>query len=229
MKSFLFSSIILTLNICFINAQTNLFPSTGNVGIGTTSPLQELHILASIDAADLIIERSSGKWGRLIAGTLGAGFYFKSDGRFTFSPAADLSITSSIPSSSLYIYGSDHPLYPGQMIFGSETPGDNSKLSINGRVRSEELKIVADITAPDYVFKEDYNLRSLEDVKNYIKENGHLPEIPSAQEFKENGILIGQMSFDLLKKIEELTLYVLQLKEENSKLLQRIELLERKQ
>jgi hypothetical protein len=230
MKKFI--SISLLYNFCFLplfSQITNVFPSSGSVGIGTISPaIEELEIYDASDAAGIIVQRQGGVYGKLLAGTLGAGFLFSQNGLFAIGPSSNISSSSAVESAIFTVYGNLHPVYPGQTVLGSWTPGDNSKLSVNGRIRSEEVKVVADITAPDYVFKEDYNLRSLEEVKSFIKEHGHLPEIPSAKEFKENGILIGQMSFDLLKKIEELTLYILELKEENSKLLHRIELLEGK-
>jgi len=65
-----------------------------------------------------------------------------------------------------------------------------------------EAKVQALITPPDYVFADDYDLRSLEEVEEYINKNSHLPEVPSAAEFEENGINLGVMSFDLLKKKE---------------------------
>ncbi len=81
-----------------------------------------------------------------------------------------------------------------------------------------EAKVQASITPPDYVFSEKYKLRSLEEVEMYINENSHLPEIPSAAEFEKDGINLGVMSFDLLKKVEELTLYMIELKKENKEL-----------
>ena len=72
--------------------------------------------------------------------------------------------------------------------------------------------------APDYVFASDYNLRSLEEVANYIKKESHLPEIPSAKEMEENGIEVGVMNMLLLKKVEELTLYTLEQENEIEKL-----------
>lgn len=102
------------------------------------------------------------------------------------------------------------------------------KLTINGMMLAEEAKIITDVTAPDYVFASDYNLRSLEEVENFINKNSHLPEIPSAAEFAKDGIMVGQMSFDLLKKVEELTLYMIEMKKENKLLKQRIEELEKK-
>ena len=89
---------------------------------------------------------------------------------------------------------------------------------IDGKVNSEEVKVeVLDI--PDYVFAPDYELRTLKEAKEFISANMHLPEIPSEQEILENGgIDLGDMNMRLLKKIEELTLYQIELLERLEKL-----------
>jgi len=66
----------------------------------------------------------------------------------------------------------------------------------------------------DYVFKKDYKLMPLSELNAFIRENNHLPEIPTSDEVRENGIELGEMNALLLKKIEELTLYVIELKTE---------------
>ncbi|MEM6736527.1 MAG: hypothetical protein AAF620_10715 [Bacteroidota bacterium] len=66
---------------------------------------------------------------------------------------------------------------------------------------------------PDYVFEPNYVLRTLQETKEYIAKNKHLPEIPSAREMETDGIEIGDMNMRLLKKIEELTLYQIELLE----------------
>lgn len=63
----------------------------------------------------------------------------------------------------------------------------------------------------DYVFEDDYNLMSLKDLNSYIQDNKHLPNIPSAKEVDENGIGLGKLSHLQMEKIEELTLYILDL------------------
>lgn len=63
-------------------------------------------------------------------------------------------------------------------------------------------------------WKEDYELRTLSETKKYIQENKHLPEIPSAAEIGENGIDLGDMNMRLLKKIEELTLHLIEQNEQ---------------
>ena len=210
MKKLIFS-LVISSPLILLSQTTNTFPTTGSAGIGTLSPTNDLHISKTGEQANFLVERTDGTWIKALAGTAGAAFYFKSDGRFTFSPATDKNATFPNVANSLFFYGPDHPTSPGRLVLGAETPGDNSKFTVNGRIRSEELKIVNDVEAPDYVFAQDYNLMSIEEVETFVKKNSHLPEIPSAEEFKNNGIMVGQISFDLLKKVEELTLYVIEL------------------
>jgi len=101
----------------------------------------------------------------------------------------------------------------GNVGIGTTTP--DAKLTVKGNIHTQEVKVdLQGAVAPDYVFKEDYNLRSLEQVDAYIKENGHLPNIPSAAEMEKEGVLLKEMNLKLLEKIEELTLYVIELKKE---------------
>lgn len=87
------------------------------------------------------------------------------------------------------------------------------KLDVAGTIHTNEV-IIDQTNLPDYVFNEGYDLRSLEDLNQYIKKNKHLPEIPSARTTSSQGVKIGDFSNKLLKKVEELTLYTIQLNEE---------------
>ncbi|MHC0445102.1 hypothetical protein ACWA1F_06810 [Flavobacterium sp. 3-218] len=109
--------------------------------------------------------------------------------------------------------------FAGNVGIGTSNP--DSKLTVNGTIHSKEVKVNTDIW-PDYVFKKEYNLPTLAEVENHIKEKGHLENIPSEEEVLKNGIHLGEMNVKLLQKIEELTLYSIQqskeievLKEEN--------------
>ena len=84
------------------------------------------------------------------------------------------------------------------------------RLAVEGKIRAREIKVDND-SWPDYVFKPNYRLPSLEEVEEHIQEKGHLINIPSAEEVEANGIELGEMNKLLLEKIEELTLYVIQL------------------
>jgi len=95
-------------------------------------------------------------------------------------------------------------------------PSD-AQLAVNGRIYATGIRVElldANGCFPDYVFEPDYKLKTLNEVESYIKANKHLPEVPSAKEVASNGIDLADMDVVLLKKIEELTLYVIQLKKE---------------
>ena len=121
----------------------------------------------------------------------------------------------------------------GYVGIGTTTP--DTKLTVKGNIHTQEVKVdLNGAVAPDYVFKDGYNLRSLEEVKEYIQEHGHLPNIPSAKEMETNGIQLKAMNLKLLEKIEEQMLYILELeeriekqKEFNKTLLKRLEKLEK--
>lgn len=93
---------------------------------------------------------------------------------------------------------------------GIGTISPRERLSVNGNIRAKEIKVEA-TNWPDFVFKEEYQLPSLKEVEKYIKANKHLPEIPSAAEIEKDGVQLGEMNRMLLKKIEELTLHVINL------------------
>ena len=103
---------------------------------------------------------------------------------------------------------------------------DGYKLSVNGKIRaSDDIKVYPEAEWADYVFQDDYTLRSLEEVESYITKNNHLPEMPTAAEVKESGIELGAMDAKLLEKIEELTLYMIALKKQNDLLQTEVEAL----
>lgn len=111
------------------------------------------------------------------------------------------------------------------------------KLAVYGRIAAyDEIKVFTNGSSfPDYVFAPNYKLRSLEETETYIKENHHLPEVPSAADIAKEGMSLNGMSEVLLKKVEELTLHLIEmkkdsetLKKENEALKKRLEALENK-
>ena len=88
------------------------------------------------------------------------------------------------------------------------------KLTVAGNINSREVKVTVDAGA-DFVFDKNYVLPSLDAVDQYIKENKHLPEIASAEEMKKDGINLSEMNIKLLQKIEEMTLYMIEMQKEN--------------
>ena len=88
---------------------------------------------------------------------------------------------------------------------------NNYKLAVNGTIGAKEVKVeISSQTWADYVFEPTYQLPTLTQVESYIKKNKHLPDVPSAKEVEKEGIDLGKMDATLLKKIEELTLYVIE-------------------
>ncbi|MBG6133546.1 hypothetical protein IWQ47_004958 [Aquimarina sp. EL_43] len=92
------------------------------------------------------------------------------------------------------------------------------KLGVKGKIAAEEVKVALHSQWPDFVFETNYNLPTLIEVENHIKEKGHLKDIPSAKEVEKNGVYLGAMDAKLLQKIEELTLYTIQQEKEIKKL-----------
>jgi len=112
--------------------------------------------------------------------------------------------------------GSDVYRTTGNVGIGT-TPLTNYRLAVDGSIRSREVKVDSDNWA-DYVFFKDYQLPSIQEVEQHIQENGHLINLPSAAEVEANGIALGEMNKLLLEKIEELTLYVIELNKEINRL-----------
>jgi hypothetical protein len=107
-------------------------------------------------------------------------------------------------------------------------PGSKYSLFVKRGILTESVKVgVACSSWADYVFDKNYQLMPLTNVESYIAENKHLPEVPSAEEAAKNGIDVASMDATLLKKVEELTLYMIQMQKENEALKNRISKLEK--
>jgi len=101
------------------------------------------------------------------------------------------------------------------MAIGCNTmPLGEEKLFVNGHIKAKEV-VVSQTGWPDFVFDENYNLPKLEDTEKFIKENKHLPNVPSAKTVEENGAGVAEMQKIMMQKIEELTLHIIDL---NSKI-----------
>lgn len=121
-------------------------------------------------------------------------------------------------------------LKQGNLGIGTTTPG-SYKLAVAGKIAATgEVRVFTDGTTvfPDYVFDPAYVLPSLDETEKYVKENRHLPEVPSAKEFEKDGMSLNDMNVILLKKVEELTLYMIEMKKQNEELKVRVGKLEKK-
>jgi hypothetical protein len=110
-----------------------------------------------------------------------------------------------------YVFGGQSGLFierDGDIGIGTSTPG-SYKLAVEGKIGAREVNVTAASPWPDYVFDPAHKLPSLEIIERYIQQYKHLPEIPTAREVEEKGVDLGQMNAILLKKVEELTLYVI--------------------
>lgn len=161
----------------------------GNVGIGTTTPMSKLEIADGTGGEQIRISRGTGAV------------------RFVQNSNYDDLYLYNKDASKMYMYWK----YDGNVGIGTTTP--DYKLTVNGKIKAEEVQVVVDVPA-DYVFEEDYNLRPLNEVEKFVKENKHLPGMPSAQTLIANGWQVGEMNNKLLEKVEELTLYLIAIKKE---------------
>ncbi|MBB6239860.1 hypothetical protein HDC90_004522 [Pedobacter sp. AK013] len=113
----------------------------------------------------------------------------------------------------------------GNIGMGTVTPSE--RLAVNGKIRAREIKVDA-TNWPDYVFEEGHQTGTLEELESYIKANRHLPEIPIAKEVESNGVELGAMNKLLLKKIEELTIHLIEKDKQINSLINRVDVLENK-
>ncbi|MEO9850956.1 MAG: hypothetical protein ABJH72_22355 [Reichenbachiella sp.] len=198
--------------------------SDGNVGIGTINPSEKLQVNgnASILDGNMIFNNSSTnlvesgtiRWNEYSNNiTSISGAFIKYDGSSNY-----LQISTNTESTNyehLRIYrGGNILMQPnsGSVGIGTTTTGSH-KLAVHGSIGAREIKVEATGWS-DFVFDDDYELRTLEEVEEHIAENGHLPDIPSESEVTKNGIDLGEMDAKLLQKIEELTLYMIEINKE---------------
>lgn len=140
-------------------------------------------------------------------------------GLFLKSPTADiLSVTSTE-----LAYTGNAVIKTGDLMIKDVNGDVQLRLYNDGLIRAREVKVNMQVIPPDYVFETNYKLMGLKQLEDYIKAHKHLPNIPSAKEFTDAGSVdINVLQFKLLEKVEELTLYIIQLQKENELLAKRL-------
>ena len=200
----------------------------GNVGIGTNQPAAKLDIKQSAGGtgnhSGLRIRAGntgnySGNHQILLSYAGGSGYSHSIRTRHN-GGATDLNAIDFYtwqPSDQISDAGSLHTmsLNGGKVGIGVINP--NEKLEVNGTIRSKKVLVEAS-PWPDYVFESDYDLMSLKEVEGFIMSNKHLPDVPSAKVVEQDGLDLGSMDATLLKKVEELTLYLIEVNKKVEKL-----------
>lgn len=214
------------------NTERMRLTSTGQFAFGTTTPMSnagfQIHnslLMLSggspYGGAQIVFgdntPTGAGKWSieynSVIPGREGLNFWRVYGGNFYLflHDNGKVGINTNNPTAQLTVNGN-------MLVGNPETVSMPSgyKLYVETGILTERLKVAIKGTGnwSDYVFASNYNLMNLKQVETFINENNHLPNIPSAEDMVENGLDVAEMDALLLSKIEELTLYVIQLQKE---------------
>lgn len=203
-----------------------------NIGVGTSTPWDKLHINGSLGVGTWTSGAQSGLQiqyddnnGNGTGTTVFknsrwySGFYFKRNGatgektQLYIGGGSDhvMEIYNDNSEAKIRFHtNGDSHLNGGNVGIGT-TNTHGYKLAVAGNVVAEEVVVKLQTNWPDYVFEDGYKLPSLIELAKYLKQYKHLPEVPTASEVYENGVRLGEMNVILLKKVEELTLHIIEM------------------
>jgi hypothetical protein len=172
---------------------------SGNVGIGTATPGYKLDVAGRIRLrSGGNASNTAGLWLNNISNSALTGFMGALNDSYIgfYGTGSGWSLIMNTDNGNVGI-GTFNPTY---------------KLSVNGTIQAKEVRV--ETGWADYVFENDYKLQPLNEVATYIKAHKHLPGMASAEEIQKNGLAIGEIQTKMMEKIEELTLYVIDLQKQ---------------
>jgi hypothetical protein len=206
--------------------------NNGKVGVGTSNPYVNFEV-----HGDFLIARSSSpQYPGFDAAYIKGGdedeygsspldpsySWYRDQKTGIFHPSQNI-IAFSTNGQEVFRADGSNVIIKNQLLINTTTPDPTAKLTVRGKIKASEIDIIEIDDIPDYVFEKDYSLMNLKDLEEYVSKNKHLPDMPSAKLIKDNGMPLGKMNTLLLKKVEELTLYIIELKKQNDELQQKFE------
>ena len=201
-----------------------IYYNGGNVGVGTSSPRSPFDAVGNSSGSSVVSVQNSNVSGYSSlnfydsSGALKAYFgYGNSSSAAPF--AGNVYFGTGVGSSASFLISPQQVeafriTSAGNVGIGTTNP--QYKLAVSGTIQAKE--VLVNTGWSDYVFASGYRLRPLTELKAYVEQNHHLPDIPSAKEVAEKGVSLGEMEAKLLAKVEELTLHVIQADERNTRL-----------
>lgn len=193
------------------------FKLTGDAGIGIITPEQRLHVRSSNSGEGMILEADNPIIQLRQSNAPSAGYTDKGFIQLSTDNIRIGTNSGNISGKVIIRTGGADRVFvdnSGNVAIGTSQVASGYKVSVNGKMMCEELKVQLNGNWPDYVFANQYKLMPIAELKKFIDSQNHLPNIPTAAEVKKNGIAVGDMQKKMMEKIEELTLYIIDLQKQ---------------
>lgn len=210
------------INFSTADVKRMTIDAQGNIGIGTTTSDPASKLVVAGGATNNTIDQTvklaqfngntsfGGYIGqRIVSGNTRQGLIVSGSGSLTLNAGLyNMDFINGAINSSTDANLAMRITATGKVGIGTSSPDE--KLTVNGKIHATEVRIDVSFPAPDYVFETDYHLLSLPETEKYIQVNKHLPEVQSAEEISREGINVSEMQMILLRKVEELTLHLIE-------------------